>query len=110
MREGADVSDPQLVRLMQRNAQLEKENAKLRTGLPPLSKREAQVYKMLANGFTVSEIADTIFLSVKTVSTYRTRVLDKFELRNNAEITKHAIRNRVIEVELLPAELCVKVE
>lgn len=58
-----------------------------------LSDREFQVLRLLAAGKTVSEIAEMLSLSVKTVSTYRSRVLDKMHMSNNAELTRYAIKN-----------------
>ena len=51
----------------------------------------------LASGQTVGDIAETLHLSVKTVSTYRTRILEKTGFRNNSEIAQYAIRNGLIE-------------
>src|SRR5262249_27702490 len=48
-------------------------------------------------GKTVSEVAEGLGLSVKTISTYRTRILDKMDMRTNAELTHYAIRNRLVE-------------
>ena len=62
-----------------------------------LSDREYQVMCLLASGETVSEIARELALSVKTVSTYRARVLDKLQLRNNAELMRYAADNRLLE-------------
>ena len=50
---------------------------------------------MIASGKTVSDIAEEMCLSVKTVSTYRSRILDKMKLKNNAEMTTYAIRNKL---------------
>lgn len=61
-----------------------------------LSDREFQVMQMIASGKTVTEIADLLALSVKTISTYRSRVLDKMSLRNNAELTHYAIKNELV--------------
>lgn len=61
-----------------------------------LSDREFQVMRLLASGKTVSEIAEMLSLSVKTVSTYRSRLLDKMNLKNNAELTHYAIKNELI--------------
>jgi DNA-binding NarL/FixJ family response regulator len=61
-----------------------------------LSDREMQVFQMIARGKTVSEIADEISLSVNTISTYRTRILEKLMLSNNAEITRYAIENNLV--------------
>lgn len=58
-----------------------------------LSSRELEVFLQLAAGRPVSEIADHLNLSVKTVSTYRTRILEKMSLSSNAEIIQYAVRN-----------------
>jgi DNA-binding NarL/FixJ family response regulator len=55
-----------------------------------LSDRETQVFELIAGGKTVSEIALIISVSVSTVSTYRTRILEKLSLKNNAEVTRYA--------------------
>ncbi len=60
-----------------------------------LSDREFQVMLLIAAGKTVSEIADEIALSVKTVSTYRARILEKMNLKNNAELMRYVIENKV---------------
>ena len=62
-----------------------------------LSDREYQILLMIASGKTVSDIADEMCLSVKTVSTYRSRILDKMKMKNNAEMTTYAIRNKLVE-------------
>jgi two-component system invasion response regulator UvrY len=61
-----------------------------------LSDREYQVMSMLALGKTVSEIADELLLSVKTVSTYRTRVLEKMKMTTNAELVRYALQNQLV--------------
>lgn len=58
-----------------------------------LSDREMQVLQLLASGNTVSEVAEQLSLSVNTISTYRTRLLEKLSLNNNAELTRYAIDN-----------------
>lgn len=58
-----------------------------------LSDREMQVLQRIASGKTVSDIADEISLSVNTISTYRTRILEKLSLHNNAELTRYALDN-----------------
>lgn len=60
-----------------------------------LSDREYQVMLLIAAGKTVSEIAEEIALSVKTVSTYRSRILEKMNLKNNAELMRYVIENKV---------------
>ena len=62
-----------------------------------LSEREFQVFCKLAAGRTVSEIAGELYISVKTVSTYRSRVLEKMGFHNNAELTTYALRNDLIQ-------------
>ncbi len=69
------------------------------SGRPPhetLSDREYQTLVMIASGKTVSEIAVELALSVKTVSMYRARLLQKMKLRHNAELTHYAIRHRLV--------------
>ncbi len=61
-----------------------------------LSDREFDVMKLLANGKSVSDIADMLSLSVTTVSTYRARVMTKMNLRSNSDLTKYAIENKLI--------------
>lgn len=61
-----------------------------------LSEREFQVMCLLAKAKTVSEIATFLNLSVKTISTYRRRVLDKMSMDNNAQLTYYAINNRLV--------------
>ena len=61
-----------------------------------LSDREYQVLRMLALGKTVSEIADELLLSVKTISTYRTRVLEKMKMSTNAELTRYALQHQLV--------------
>lgn len=58
-----------------------------------LSERELQVFLRLAKGETVGAIAESMFLSVKTVSTYRSRVMDKLKLKTNSELTYYALKN-----------------
>jgi len=62
-----------------------------------LSDREYEVMRLLAKGNTPSEVAKMLSLSVKTVSTYRTRLLEKLNLRSNAELTYYAIKNGLVE-------------
>jgi DNA-binding NarL/FixJ family response regulator len=62
-----------------------------------LSDREYQVLRMIGSGKTVSEIATELSLSVKTVSTYRARVLEKMKMRTNAELTYYAVRHGLEE-------------
>jgi len=61
-----------------------------------LSDRELQVLKHIASGKTVSQIGRDISLSVNTISTYRARILDKLNLKNNAELTRYALDNSIV--------------
>jgi DNA-binding NarL/FixJ family response regulator len=60
-----------------------------------LSDREFQVMLLIAAGKTVSEIAGDLALSVKTISTYRTRILEKMNLKNNAELMRYVVDNKI---------------
>ncbi len=62
-----------------------------------LSEREFQIFCKLAEGRSVSEIAAKLFLSVKTVSTYRARILEKMGMKTNADITYYAIKNNLLQ-------------
>jgi len=62
-----------------------------------LSEREFQIFCKLAEGKSVSEIAAKLFLSVKTVSTYRARILEKMGMKTNADITYYAIKNDLLQ-------------
>lgn len=64
-----------------------------------LSDREYQTLTMIASGKTVSDIAEELKLSVKTISMYRSRLLQKMKLRHNAELTHYAIKNRLVSDE-----------
>ncbi len=61
-----------------------------------LSDREYQTLVMIASGKTVGDIADELALSVKTISMYRSRLLQKMKMRHNAELTHYAIRHRLV--------------
>jgi DNA-binding NarL/FixJ family response regulator len=84
------------VRLAEKLAdELEKGNEK-----PPhemLSDREFQVMRMVAAGKKISEIAEELSLSISTVNTYRTRILEKMQMATNVELTRYAIENHLIE-------------
>jgi DNA-binding NarL/FixJ family response regulator len=62
-----------------------------------LSDREFEILKMLASGKTVSQVAQELSLSVKTVSTHRTRILRKMGMQTNAELTSYAVRAHLVE-------------
>lgn len=61
-----------------------------------LSDREFDVFKLLANGKSVTDIATQLSLSATTVSTYRSRILEKMQMKSNAELARYAVENRLI--------------
>ena len=61
-----------------------------------LSDREFEVMKLLASGKTVSQVAEGLGLSVKTISTHRTRILKKMNMKTNAELTHYAVRHGLV--------------
>jgi two-component system invasion response regulator UvrY len=62
-----------------------------------LSDREFQVLRMIASGKTVKEIGEELFLSVKTVSTYRARILEKTGMKTNAELIRYALQSQLVD-------------
>jgi two-component system invasion response regulator UvrY len=62
-----------------------------------LSDREYQVMCRIASGRSVKEIAEEMFLSPKTISTYRTRILEKMNMNNNSDLTRYVIENKLVE-------------
>ncbi|MFN3872085.1 MAG: response regulator [Ignavibacterium sp.] len=62
-----------------------------------LSDREYEIFMLIAQGKTVSEIAEILSLSVKTVSTHRSHILEKTRLKNNADIVLYAVRNNLLQ-------------
>jgi len=62
-----------------------------------LSQREFEVMRLLASGKMISEIAELLSLSERTISTYRARILEKMSMKTNAELTHYAIKNSLVE-------------
>jgi len=62
-----------------------------------LSERELQVFLRLARGEVVGAMAESMCLSIKTVSTYRTRVMEKMDLESNSDLTYYALKNGLID-------------
>lgn len=62
-----------------------------------LSDREFEILRLIASGKTVKEIADELCLSCNTISTYRTRILEKMKMRTSAELTHYALSNNLVE-------------
>jgi two-component system invasion response regulator UvrY len=63
-----------------------------------LSDREFQVMLMIASGKSLTEISEKLRLNVKTISTYRTRILEKMKMGTNAELTSYALKHDLIEI------------
>jgi DNA-binding NarL/FixJ family response regulator len=61
-----------------------------------LSNRELNVFKLLASGKSISEIAEQLSLGTTTISTYRSRILEKMQMHNNADLTRYAIEKNLI--------------
>jgi DNA-binding NarL/FixJ family response regulator len=62
-----------------------------------LSDREFEVMKMIAAGVALTEIGDKLHVSVKTISTYRARIMEKMQMKSNAELTRYAMTNSLID-------------
>ncbi len=62
-----------------------------------LSDREFQIMRLIASGKKVSEIADKLSISIRTVNTYRSRILEKMNMKTNAELTMYSIENNLID-------------
>lgn len=62
-----------------------------------LSDREDQVFRLIAGGRTITEIADQLSLSIKTISTYRTRILEKLNLKTNADLARYAVQHHLLK-------------
>jgi DNA-binding NarL/FixJ family response regulator len=61
-----------------------------------LTKREHEILELVAEGKSNKEVAESLFISVKTVETHKTHILEKLGLRNTAELVKYAIKNNII--------------
>ena len=75
-------------------------NPGLDTGLlahTTFSDRELHVFKLIVSGESLTAIANKLSLSIKTVSTYRTRILEKMNMKNNAQLVRYAIQHRLVE-------------
>lgn len=91
---GGNYVSPNLAELLARDLGRETGDVDLHERL---SDREYEVMIMIASGKSVSEIAEELSLSVKTISTYRTRVLDKVHMKSNAELARYAIKHGLVD-------------
>ncbi len=64
-----------------------------------LTSREREVLKLIADGYTSRQIADQLFLSLKTVLGHRTRIMDKLDIHNKADLIKYAIRKGLVAID-----------
>ncbi len=72
-------------------------NVLLRNLIESLSGREFEVLRLIGSGKTVSQIAEMLHLSVRTVSTYLARILEKMSMKTTAELINYAVRNRLVD-------------
>jgi two-component system response regulator NreC len=99
---GGTYVDPRLADVLVQGV-LGKSGRKARPKQPAniLSGREHQVLKLVAQGYSSQQIAKRIFVSVKTVETYRARIAEKLELRTRSEVVRYAIRMGLLSAESL---------
>ena len=93
VRQGGRYISEEVSDLLLQNLQMDHPDAP-HTGL---SEREFQVMLMLASGASLSEISNKLYLSVKTVSTYRARLLAKMHMKNNTQLTYYAIEHNLLK-------------
>ena len=62
-----------------------------------LSDREFEVFRMIAEGKTITQIAEALFLNARTISTYRSRILEKMQMKTNAELIHYAIKHQILD-------------
>jgi two-component system invasion response regulator UvrY len=92
---GAKYITPSIAERLAANLERDQEGPTHET----LSDREYQVLCLLASGKTVKEAANELSLSVKTISTYRTRILEKMNLENNSQLMRYAVRHGLVDAE-----------
>ncbi|MFO8067422.1 MAG: response regulator transcription factor [Bacteroidales bacterium] len=66
--------------------------------MPNLTKRELEVLQLFAEGYNNSEIAEKLFLSVRTIESHKNHILQKTNMKNSVELIKYAIKNKIIEI------------
>ena len=66
-----------------------------------LTKREYEILGLVASGKTNKELAEALFISIKTVETHKTHILEKLGLKNTTELVKYAIKNNIISIDSL---------
>jgi two-component system response regulator NreC len=68
-----------------------------REGGEPLSQRETQVLCLIAQGYTSRQIADQLFLSTRTIETYRARIMEKLNLKSRVALVRYALQHGLLE-------------
>ena len=93
VRQGGRYISEEVSELLLQNLQLENTDEPHKD----LSEREFQVMILLASGSSISEISNKLFLSIKTVSTYRARLLAKMNMKNNSQLTYYALEHNLLK-------------
>ena len=101
---GGTFIDPSLAGVLVQEVQGRDKGASAKAKSPILSNREMQVLRLVARGFSNKQIAGQIFLSVKTVETYRSRVLSKLGLRTRSDVVRYAVHMGLLSAESLDNE------
>lgn len=96
--EGGSYFSNELLRQLLMQQQTTKTNEVCTAGFDTITKREKEVLQQLCNGLTVSEIAEKLFVSIKTIETHRSALLRKTNTKNTINLVLCAIRNKVVEV------------
>ncbi|MCF8299296.1 MAG: response regulator transcription factor, partial [Saprospiraceae bacterium] len=63
-----------------------------------LTKREKEILKLVVEGLSNQEIANKLFVNIRTIETHKTNIMNKLELKNSVELVKFAIKNRLVEL------------
>lgn len=75
-----------------------KESSKKAEDINKLTKREKEILKLVVEGLSNQEIADKLFVNIRTVETHKTNIMNKLELKNTVELIKFAIKNKLLEI------------
>jgi len=102
---GGIFVDPRLASILVQDV-LEKKSEKARSARPVniLSKRELQVLRLVARGYTSAAIAKQIFVGVKTIETYRSRIAEKLGLRTRSDVVRFAVQAGLLTAESMESE------
>ena len=93
---GESFLSPSATKHLVESYQLERDRERRRDPYAGLTEREKEVLRLLAEGHTGPEIADMLIISPKTVDSHRTRLMQKLDLHNRAELIKYALRKKII--------------